>query len=196
MASDDEIDPAAVADIYRQAYAAGNKLALWQAIIYCAAHRRPPWNWLSDRLLQIDNDREVGALESFDDALGRPPWGEGRKGGARTRARKWEIYNRITDARNKVAKSKTELDRARADAKAAAARREIAARPDSEEAPEVASAAQAEANKTLRKAERALREAKKAEQEAWGQFGMSKKSAERLFYSVERAVRRASTCEN
>jgi hypothetical protein len=175
----DEIDHAAESANFLAAYEAEDKHALWKAIIYCAAHGIPLFDWLAYGLLTINNAAEAGGVDSWDDVFGKP-LAEGRKGGARTRSRRWKIHNQISDARKKIADAKAELTQARAQA---AARR-------GKESTEIAAAAQAAANQAVRDAEKRLRAAKKAEKKLWDGLGIDRKSVERLFYSVERAIRR------
>src|SRR5262245_58006312 len=79
--SGDEIDHAAEGANFLAAYQAGDARALRRAIVYCDVHGIPLWEWLSEKLLQLDNAAEHGPL-SFDagewDAAaatgpGRPP---------------------------------------------------------------------------------------------------------------------------
>jgi hypothetical protein len=93
----DEIDPAAEADAFLQAYAAGDKRALWQAVVYCAAHRIPLWDWLGDGLLLIDNAAEAGEIRSFDDVFGKP-WGRGQRRGRQSWAKRYKVFDAVRKA--------------------------------------------------------------------------------------------------
>jgi hypothetical protein len=98
---DDYIDPAGMADIFRQACAVGDKQAIWRAIIYCAAHDIRPWEWLRERLLQIDNAAEAGALKSWNDVFGKP-WGKGQRRGAENWALRFRVHQAVLDEKNRT----------------------------------------------------------------------------------------------
>jgi hypothetical protein len=182
----DVIDPAAESKKFRAAYRKGDRRALWYAIVFCAVHEIPMWNWLTREIVGIHHAAESGKFATWDDAFGARPWGKGHQGGARTRARRLQIYKRITEARNKVVRSRTKLARAKVRAKAAA--KKAAAAREGGKAPEVEAFKQAKANAAVRKAERQLHESKDAEQKVWSEFGRGRKSVEHLFYSVEHAI--------
>jgi hypothetical protein len=101
MADNDAIDHAAESANFLAALEGGNKQALWQAIVYCAAHHIPLWDWLSDGLLLIDNAVEAGIeeIETWDDVFGKL-WGRGQRRGAHTWAQRWKVYTRVEEAKD------------------------------------------------------------------------------------------------
>ena len=50
-AHSDEINHLAESANFLAAYEAGDEQALWQAVVYCAGHHIPLWQWLAAELL-------------------------------------------------------------------------------------------------------------------------------------------------
>jgi hypothetical protein len=76
-----EINHLAESANFLAAYEAGDEQALWQAIVYCAGHHIPLWEWLANELLmpwQRQPHRRAAELEEApgmpDSWEGRPAW--------------------------------------------------------------------------------------------------------------------------
>jgi hypothetical protein len=96
--AEDEPDHDAESANFLAAYEAGDKLMLWRAIVYCAANRIPPFEWLRQGILAIDNAAEAGEIKSWDTVFGRRPWGKGQ----RRRAQSWGQRFRVWEAVRKA----------------------------------------------------------------------------------------------
>jgi len=80
MVDDDPIDHDAESARFLAAYEAGDKRALWEAIIYCAMNRIPAWGWLRNGLYAIDMRWKPGRSIVGITYLASP--GAGGSGGA------------------------------------------------------------------------------------------------------------------
>ena len=52
------------------AYEAGDEQALWQAIVYCAGHRIPLWEWLAAELLMPWQRNRIDVRPNWKEAPG------------------------------------------------------------------------------------------------------------------------------
>jgi hypothetical protein len=190
--SDDTTNPDEECKNFQAAYESGDRAALWGAIVFCAAHRIPNWEWLANEIVAIQRAAESGKIEGWNDVFGQI-LNEGQHRGAQTRSRRFEIYLRISDARAKVRKARDEL---------AAARGALPKLPSSVmsggadasllgevDRSEEEAAALVKANAAYREARKELADAEQAEKKAWDGFGLSRKSVQRFFYRPRSAKR-------
>jgi hypothetical protein len=64
-AHSDEINHLAESANFLAAYEAEDKQALWQAIVYCAGHHIPLWEWLAAELLMPWQRAAPGSLDDW-----------------------------------------------------------------------------------------------------------------------------------
>src|SRR5262245_56556155 len=98
--TDDEIDPGAECEHFRVAYEAGDRRALWHALVFCAVHDIRMWHWLASEIIAIQRAAEAGKIPTWNHVFGDKPCGEGQRRGAATFARRFEVYNRIQAAKD------------------------------------------------------------------------------------------------
>jgi hypothetical protein len=101
MVDDNPIDHDAESANFLAAYEAGDKQALWQAIIYCAMNRIPAFGWLRNCLYAIDNDAEAGKVDRWDDVFGKP-WGKGQQRRARNWAQRFKVHGAVVDEQRRT----------------------------------------------------------------------------------------------
>jgi hypothetical protein len=91
----EEIDFEVEAATLKAQYEAGDRRALWQAIVFFAAHHPQMWDWLAAEIVAVDLLAEDGKLATWNDVFGQDPWRlwDGQQRGKQTFGRRWEVYN-------------------------------------------------------------------------------------------------------